>query len=51
LLRLFTDGWATQQAREQAAIIINRPAEKCPDASTEDRGVSGGQTPRKDGGI
>jgi hypothetical protein len=38
IVRLFTDGWTTQQAREQAAIIINRPAENCPDVSAEDRG-------------
>jgi hypothetical protein len=36
IVRLFTDGWMTQQAREQL-LFVNRPTENCPDASAEDR--------------
>jgi hypothetical protein len=50
IVRLFTDGWTAQQAREQL-LFVNLPTENCPDASAEGPGVSGGQNPRKDGGI
>jgi hypothetical protein len=36
IVQLFTNGWMTQQAREQL-LFVNRPTENCPDASAEDR--------------